>query len=215
MKFGKRYSKVTVFMAMIHGVLIGVAAVAVIGLLLVGAKGKDDGKTSGKEVLTSGPAPVENSAKPDEEPLQLFAKQHGAFSSSESATLFIAEDPTLAKAAVIKADNKYLVWTAIGLTEGEIDSNATEGTYRKTFRADTSACGAIGAGKLRGVLTQTEMAKINFSAETKAEGEDDDKAKEFYKNITAITAFTKDLRIVRLHLLSHYSHTESCVKITF
>ena len=89
-------------MAMLHGVLIGVAAVVVIGLLLVGTKGKDDGKTSGKELPTSGPAPVENSAKPDEEPLQLFAKQHGAFSSSESATLFIAEDPTLVESGCHK-----------------------------------------------------------------------------------------------------------------
>lgn len=215
MKFGKRYSKGTVFMAMIHGVLIGVAAVAVIGLLLMGTKGEDDGKTSGKELPTSGPAAVENSAKPDEEPLQLFAKQHGAFSSSESATLFIAEDPTLSKAAVIKVDDKYLVWTAVGLAENEINSSESEGTYRKTFRADTSSCGAIGAGKLREVLMQTEMAKINYSDENKKEGKDDDKAKGFYKNITAITAFTKDLRIVRLHLLSHYSHTENCVKITF
>ena len=170
MKFGKRYSKVTVFMAMLHGVLIGVAAVAVIGLLLIGTKGKDDGNTSGEEVLTSGPAPVENRRQPDEKPLQLFAKQHGAFSSSESATLFIAEDPTLSKAAIIKADDKYLVWTAVGLTESEIDSNVSEGTYRKTFMADTSACGAIGAGKLREVLTQTEIAKIKNLEENKKKG---------------------------------------------
>ncbi|MBO0601324.1 hypothetical protein I2483_06595 [Sporosarcina sp. E16_3] len=215
MKFGKRYSKGTVIMAMLHGVLIGVAAVAVIGLLLMGTKGEDDRKTSGKEIPTAGPAAVENSAKPDEEPLQLFAKQHGAFSSSESATLFIAEDPTLSKAAVIKAGDKYLVWTAVGLTENEINSSESEGTYRKTFRADTSSCGAIGAGKLREVLKQTEIAKINYSDETKKEGKDDDKTKGFYKNIAAITVFTKDLRIVRLHLLSHYSHTENCVKITF
>ena len=38
MKFGKRYSKGTVFMAMLHGVVIGVAAVAVIGLLLMGQR---------------------------------------------------------------------------------------------------------------------------------------------------------------------------------
>jgi len=215
MKFGKRYSKGTVIMAMLHGVLIGVAAVAVVGLLLAGTKGKDVVETSGKELAASGPPPVENSAKPAEEPLQLFAKQHGAFSSRESATLFIAEDPSLLKAAVIKAADKYLVWSAVGLTENEIDSSASEGTYRKTFRADTSSCGAIGAGKLREVLTQTEMTEINYSDEEKKEGEDDDKTKGFYKNITTITAFTKDLRIVRLHLLSHYSHTENCVKITF
>ena len=183
---------------------------------LCGTKGKDDSNASGqRDYLHRVQQPVENSAKPDEEPLQLFAKQHGAFSSSESATLFIAEDPTLSKAAVIQAGDKYLVWTAVGLTENEIDSSESEGTYRKTFRADTSSCGAIGAGKLREVLTQTEIAKINYLDENKKEGKDDDKTKGFYKNIAAITAFTKDLRIVRLHLLSHYSHTENCVKITF
>ncbi len=64
-------------------------------------------------------------------------------------------------------------------------------------------------------FTQTEIAKINYLDENKKEGKDDDKTKGFYKNITTITAFTKDLRIVRSHLLSHYSHTENCVKITF
>lgn len=215
MKFGKRYSKVTVFMAMLHGVLIGVAAVAVIGLLLVATKGKDNANTSVKELPASGPAPVENSAQPDELPLQLFAKQHGVFSSAESAALFIAEDPSLAKAAVIQSNDKYFVWTAVGLMEGEIDSSESEGTYRKTFMADTSACGAIGAGKLRDALTQTEIAKINYLDEGQKAGNEDEKTKEFNKNITTITAFTKDLRIIRLRLLSHYSHTENCVKIKF
>ncbi|KAA0965353.1 hypothetical protein FQ087_03325 [Sporosarcina sp. ANT_H38] len=215
MKFGKRYSKITVFMAMLHGVLIGVAAVAVIGLILGGTTGKDEGNISGKELPASGPAPVENSAKPDEEPLALFAKQHGAFSSSESATLFIAEDPTLSKAAVIKVDDKFLVWTAVGLLESEIDASSTEGTYRKAFMADTLSCGAIGAGKLREVLSQTEMSKINYLEENQKEAKVDEKSKAFYKNVAAITTFTKDIRIVRLLLLSHYSHTESCVKVAF
>ncbi len=63
------------------------------------------------------------------------------------------------------------------------------------------SCGAIGAGKLREVLTQTEIAEINNLDENKKEGKEEEKTKGFYKNITAITAFTKDLRIVRLHLL--------------
>ena len=98
--------------------------------------------------------------------MQLFAKQHGAFSSAESAALFIAEDPSLAKAAVIQAGDNYFVWTAIGLTADEIETSDSEGTYRKTFTANTSACGAIGAGKLREVLTETEIAKIKNLEET-------------------------------------------------
>ena len=215
MKFGKRYSKVTIFMAMIHGVLIGVVAVAVIGLLLYGTRGKDVSNAPEKEVPASGPPPVENSAPSSEKPLHLFAKQHGAFSSAESAALFIAEDPALSKAVVIKGSDNYYVWTAVGLTEDEIDSNAAEGTFKKAFTAETSACGAIGAGKLREVLTQTEMAKIKNLDEGQGEGKEDAKTKDFYKNITAITTFTNDLRIMRLHLLSEYTQANKCVKITF
>ena len=215
MKFGKRYSKVTIFMAMIHGVLIGVAAVAVIGLLLFGTKGNDVSDAPEKGVPASGPAPVENSTPSSEKPLHLFAKQHGAFSSAESAALFIAEDPTLSKAAVIKGSDTYFVWTAVGLTEDEIQSNASEGTFKKAFTAETSACGAIGAGKLHEVLTQTEMAQIKNLDEGKGDENQDVKTKNFYKNLTAITTFTNDLRIMRLHLLSEYTRAEKCVKITF
>ena len=215
MKFGKRYSKVTIFMAMIHGVLIGVVAVAVIGLLLMGTKGKDVSNALEKEVPTTGPAPVENSASPSEKPLQLFAKQHGAFSSAESANLFMAEDPALSKAVVIKGSDTFFVWTAVGLTEDEIDSNAAEGTFKKAFTAETSSCGAIGAGKLREVLTQTEMAKIKKLEEGQGAGNQDTKTKGFYKNIATITTFTNDLRIMRLHLLSEYTQANKCVKITF
>lgn len=202
-------------MAMIHGVLIGVVAVAVIGLLLMGTKGKDVSNALEKEVPASGPPPVEDSAAPSEKPLQLFAKQHGAFSSAESANLFMAEDPALSKAVVIKGGDTFFVWTAVGLTEEEIDSNAAEGTFKKAFTAETSACGAIGAGKLREVLTQTEMAKIKNLEKGQGDGNQDTKTKDFYKNITAITTFTDDLRIMRLHLLSEYTQANKCIKITF
>ncbi len=217
MKFGKRYSNVTVFMAMLHGVLIGVAAVVVIGLALFMLKGKDnaDADTGDKEITTSGPPPVETPAPTAEKPLQLFAKQHGVFSTSESAALFIEEDPSLAKAAVIQAGDKYFVWSAVGLVEGEIEITDTVGTYRKAFSADTSACGAVGAGKLREVLAETEIAKIKSLIEGQSEGTEGEKVKGFQKNITNITAFTQDLQIIRLRLLSHYSYTDKCAKFTF
>ena len=49
MKFGRRYSNVTVLMAMLHGVLIGVAGVAVIGLLLMVMNGKDGPAANGED----------------------------------------------------------------------------------------------------------------------------------------------------------------------
>ncbi|MFJ7933529.1 hypothetical protein [Sporosarcina sp. NPDC096371] len=215
MKFGKRYSNATVFMAMLQGILIGVAAVVVIGLVLIVTKGKGDINASGEEVPTTGPPAAETPTSAPENALPLFAKQHGVFSTAESAAQFIAEDSSLAKAAVIQAGENYFVWSAVGLTESEIETNGNEGTYRKAFSVDASACGAIGAGKLREVLAETEIDKIKkLIAEQKSGGEEGE-VKDFHKNMTAITAFTSDLRIIRLQLLSYYSSAKNCAKFTF
>ena len=45
MKFGKRYSNITVFMAMLQGVVIGIAAIAVIGFVLASAEGKESNRS--------------------------------------------------------------------------------------------------------------------------------------------------------------------------
>ena len=215
MKFGKRYSKVTVLMAMIHGVIIGIAGVALIGLLLMGMKGKEEPTAGGEEVPTSGPAAVEDPTPADGRSLRLFAKQHGVFTATDSAAQFIAEDAALAKAAIVQVNDKYYVWTAIALKENDLDVSESEGTFRKAFNANTEACGASGAGKLWEALNGKEIAEIkNLASEVNGVNEEE-KSKDFVKNITAITAFTDDLRIAKLLLLSHYSSTNKCVKITF
>ncbi len=216
MKFGKRYSKASVFMAMLHGVALGVAAVVFIGIVLFMTKGKGEPSASVEEVPTTGPPPIETPAETGgEKPLPLFAKQHGAFSTAEAATLFIAEDPSLAKAAVIHAGDNYFVWSAVGVTAAEIETSDYEGTYRKTFSANTSACGAVGAGKLRGVLAETEIGQIKNLEAPQNGANDAEKTEDFYKNITVVTAFTTDMRIVRLKLLEYYSSTNNCVKFAF
>lgn len=216
MKFGKRYSKATVFMAMLHGVVIGVAAVVFIGLVLFMTKGKGEPSASVQGVPTTGPAPIETSAETaGEKPLPLFAKQHGAFTTAEAATLFIAEDPSLAKATVIHAGDNYFVWSAVGLTADEIETSDYEGTYRKNFSVNTSTCGAIGAGKLREVLAETEIGQIKNLEAPQNGVKDAEGMQEFYKIMTVVTAFTTDMRIIRLKLLDHYSSTNNCVKFTF
>lgn len=205
-------------MAMVHGVIIGVAAVALIGFILAGTNDKllaaksEDGIEN--EIPASGPPAVETTQPPisaDTQSLQLYARQHGVFSDLSSAKVLVASDPLLMTAAVVNVGNQYYIWSAIGLSEAEIMNSEQEGTYRKAFVADTSSCQAVGAGKLVDVLTSTESAKIKIST-----SENDDKnVMEFNQNIANITAFTDDMRIIRLHLISHYSYTENCVKITF
>lgn len=213
MKFGKRYSKVTVFMAMLHGVIIGVAAVAVIGFILVGTGGKNTVDKVVEEIPASGPASTEagGTKANGAEPLKLFAKQHGMFTTPAAAAKFMTEDPSLATAAIIQSGEQYFVWSAVGLTEAEISEGDEEGTFSKKFVADASMCEVVNAKKLQSVFAATELAKIKSSDSEKG----DEKTEDLERNIASITAFTDDLRVIRLHLLSHYSYTKDCVKISF
>lgn len=213
MKFGKRYTRKTVFMAMINGVLIGIAAIALIGIIIYGANGNKALNSADKEVPATGPPP-EAAVTPSDVPvdaLKLFAVQHGAFSSSASAATFIAADPFLSTAAIIKVGDQYFVWSAVGLTEAEIAASDSEETFEKQFNANPAACEVVGAKMLREVLATDDLAKIK-SLETENDG---DEVAEFNRHIVDITSFTSDLKVIRLHLLAHYSTTVGCIEITF
>ena len=213
MKFGKKYSNITVFMAMFQGVIIGVAAIAVIGFILAGAEGKRAIDKIEEEIPASGPESTNTETSPAEkvELLNLFARQHGVFTTPASAATFIAADPSLATAAIIQSDGQYFVWSAVGLTEEEIMNSEQADTYKKAFSVNTSACEIIGTEKFREVLQAKKIEEIKISENEK----NDDKMNEFNRHLSTITAFTEDLKVVRLHLLSQYSYSKDCVKISF
>ncbi|MDW0112380.1 hypothetical protein QT711_04230 [Sporosarcina saromensis] len=222
MNFKKKYSKMTVLAAMIHGVVIGIAAVAIVGFVIVGTSGIGKEQAVEKGVATQPEkkgeeekTPVSGDVVPTGDPLKMVAKQHGVFSSADAAKEFIATDAALAKAAVIEADGQFFVWSAIGLAEDELIVSEAEGTFRKPFYAETSACSAIGAGKLTKALSETDLAQIKILT-TSGEGESDEKGvADFRKNLVAVTAFTSDLQVIRLQLLAHYTHKDGCAKISF
>ncbi|WP_301242690.1 hypothetical protein [Sporosarcina highlanderae] len=221
MNFRKKYSKVTVAAAMLHGVIIGIAAVALVGFIIVGTNGKGKEKAVENEVVTNKPqetvetTPTSGPAISNETPLKLYAKQHGVFSSAESAGQLIADDPSLGKATILEVGGQYYVWSAVGIIEEEIEVSEFEGTFRKPFFVNTNTCNTVGAGKLRKALSETELSQIKTLTST-SEGENEDpKVAEFRKHIVAVTAFTNDLRVIRLKLLAHYSHNDGCVDINF
>lgn len=213
MNFGKKYSNITVIMAMLHGVIIGVAAIAVIGFILANGDDKKSVAKIDEEIPASGPQATENEKEPIENatPLTLYAKQHGVFTTSASAATFMAADPSLATAAIIQANGQYFVWSAVGMTESEIMTSTSGESFAKTFTVNASSCQAIGAEKFQEVLKSDTVEKIKLSMGQ----ENEEKTKEFNKQIAAITAFTNDLSVIRLHLLSQYSYSEDCVKISF
>ena len=223
MNFKKKYSKVTVAAAMLHGVLIGIAAVAIVGFIIVGTSGIGKEKATEQNTVATDP-PTEGSIttptsgpaiSTDDAPLKLFAKQHGVFTTAQSAQEFISQDVSLAKAATLEIGGQFYVWSAVGVKEDEIEVSEYEMTFRKPFFAETSSCTSDGAGKLRSALSETELSKIKTLTSVGEEEADDEKLAEFRKNILGVTTFTSDLRVIRLHLLSHYSHKGGCAKISF
>lgn len=128
-----------------------------------------------------------------------------------SAATFIAEDPSLSTAAIIQSDGQYFVWSAVGLSEVEIEGILEEGTYKKEFSINPTSCDMVHTTNLWEVLEADDIAKIKQLASKN----DDEKAKELARHIDTITAFTNDLKVIRLHLLSKYANTNDCVKISF
>lgn len=201
-------------MAMLHGIILGIAAIAIVGFILIGTNGKDKTKSDEAEVPAAGPASVEKEpAVPTNEvdSIQLFAKQHGAFSSADAAATFIASEPSLSTSAIIHADNQYFVWSAVGLSEIEITSNLDGDSFKKAFTANTSSCEVVSGEKIRDVLVAQNLNEIQILDNEK----EDEKTAEFNRNITSITSFSKDLQVIRLHILAHYSHKVDCIKISF
>jgi hypothetical protein len=217
MNFGRNFKKGTYVMAIIQGIIIGIAAVAVVGFIIVGANEKLGSEPKKTEIPTTGPAASKDEKPVDSQfvPLKLFARQHGVFSSAESAATFQAADPSLASAAIIQGDGdskgKYYIWSSLGLSDAEIMDGDSEETFRKEVTAHVGSCQAVGAKLLRDSLVADTVAKIKV-LETENEGE---KVSVFNEQLTAITAFTDDIRVVRLHLLAHYASKQDCLKIDF
>lgn len=214
MKFGKKYSNFTVLMAMLHGVVIGVVALVIVGVFLMGAEGKRPIDKIENEIPASGPEQNEENEAGDEvasDAVTFYAKQHGAFTTSEAAATFIEENPSLSTAAVMQVKDQYFVWSAVGRTEAEIEAILEEGTYKKAFSASSASCETVKTDQLWQILNLNEPSKIKNSI-AENEGE---KEQVLTKKIDAITAFTNDMKVIRLHLISSFSNETGCVKISF
>lgn len=213
MKFGKRYSHMTVFMAMIHGIVIGILAIIVVGLVFVGAEGKRPVDDIEKEIPTAGPEKSEkeqSNGQTGVEPVTLYAKQHGAFTNSASAATFIADDSSLSTAAIVQGDNQFFVWSAVGRTEPEIEGILDGQTYKKTFTVEALKC-EQDIQQVWDIFQSDDLSKIKNSISEK----DGKEAEDLMKKMEAITAFTDDLKVIRLHLLAKYVNDDDCMKISF
>lgn len=227
MKLRKKYSKSAVTMAMLHGVLMGIAGVLIFGFLLnvsnrmeVKSDEPETGITVSGPVTNEDPENVENptndgdpsgSDNPGLPAFQFYALQHGVFTSEASAKEFISTDPALQKAAIIPAAGQYFIWSEIGVTEDEVKKEVKTGdTFVKSFRLSGSGC-TKGDIRVPELLKETDLQKLNFDDSVNS----DELPAQWRENIAAVTAFSKDMKIVRAQLLAHYTLKNECLKIEF
>ncbi|GKV68784.1 hypothetical protein NCCP2716_12820 [Sporosarcina sp. NCCP-2716] len=225
MNFKKRYSKLTIMLALGQGVLLGIIAVAVVGFILMKTEKPDAAATADPEVPASGPAASENGASgeggktAEEKPalgaaVTMYARQHGVFSSKESAASFVTEEQVPA-AAVVKADSQFYVWSALGLTEQDADPAGAEGSFRKTVSVTPLAC-TNGEGQLvQAVMQAKKISEIQDLINQRKQSADRGKKDPFVEQMTAITAFTDNMSVIRMHVIAHYAETGDCVKLQF
>lgn len=224
MNFKKRYSKLTIMLALGQGVLLGIIAVAVVGFILMKTEKPDAAATADPDVPASGPAATDKGAsagsESDEEKpalgaaVTMYALQHGVFSSKESAASFVTEEQVPA-AAVVKADSQFYVWSALGLTEQDADPTRAEGAFRKTVSVTPLACKG-GEGQLvQAVLQAKKISDIQDLISQRKQSADSGKKDPFVEQMTAITAFTDDLNIIRMHVVAYYAEKGDCVKLQF
>ncbi|AXH99310.1 hypothetical protein DV702_05885 [Sporosarcina sp. PTS2304] len=208
MHFRKRYSRNIIVRAMVQGVAIGLAAVFVIGLTIFTTGEK--GANSTKKVATSGPNAEEEQAA-DGEAVTMFVKQYGVFSAKEAATDFVATDPSLAKTVIFPVNGQFYVWGATWVKESHVVLNETEDAFKKKIRVVDGTCKQANREEVKKALLADDLSKIELSVG----GGEKKKGTDLQKKMTAITAFTKDSSIARLHLLGYYSNEDPCFKIQF
>lgn len=214
MKFGKKYSRFTVILALLHGVLIGVIAlVLVVVIFTVTGKEAKQGVEAPKEIPTMAetpeekPDPVENTS----DSLTLFANQYGAFTTLQGAETFIASDSSLKTAAIVEGEGQFHVWSHIATSQNRLQNVKSEESFIKTFTVSEGKCDAFTKSKLWEILASDQLLKLELLDAEKTE----ETAQQFIEKYEAITAFTDDLAVLKLHLIAHYSKENGCVIISF
>lgn len=226
MKLRKKYSKSAVIMAMLHGVLMGVAGVLIFGFLLNVSNRLEVKSENTDSVTVNGPVakgdtekgtdkPKDDDPKdsdsPDQPSVQFYAVQHGVFTSEAAAKEFMSTDPALQTAAIIPAGDQFFIWSKVGTSEEELKNEPKTGdSFLKGFRLSGSGC-SKGDQRVPELLKETELQKLIFDESVSG----DTIPSQWRENIAAVTAFSKDMGIVRAQLLAHYALKTNCLKIEF
>lgn len=145
--------------------------------------------------------PVSTQAR---DPVELYATQHGAFSSLEAAQSFQKEYPSLNMSIIFNDGQTYYIWSALNVTKTATETTPT--SFSKRIVLNSSSCTEEVLADLPSVLRDEKELKKLF--------EDDKLPADLQKTLQGILALTEDLSVVRLLLFEHYNQNNSCIAVS-
>ena len=144
--------------------------------------------------------PVSTQAR---EPVELYATQHGAFSSLEAAQSFQKQYPSLNLSIIYQVGQKYYIWSALHVTKTAVDTTPT--SFSKRLVLDSNSCTDDNVAKIPTVLRDDKELKKLF--------EDQTLPADLQTTLQGVTALANDNAVMRLFLFEYYSEKNSCLVV--
>lgn len=191
-----------IFRAAALGMLIGLAGVGAFALFLITAKDSaETPEATEKEKVETNAAP--------QQVVRFYASQHGAFTTFDSASAFLAQNPTLNKAAVIQVADTFYVWSKVTLAK--MTEKTVPTSFSKSFQFSSNGCSKSAIADIPLFLQDENKLKNNFQA-TSA---DNQLPEEWTSFIKGIAGLSNDVNVLRLHALAQFYGENDCLKIQF
>lgn len=190
----------SIFQAMLIGSLTGLVGVGIfIMILQLPAEEVSDEVVPTTQIV-------------NEEPItqSFYALQYGVFTTFEGAAQFLSTYPTLNKAAIIKVDESYYIWSQLDREKIDGATVTTPQSFYKHVTV-TSACQKPIENQIPSLLKDEKW----LNGQALAEGDKQELPEEWLEQIAEIQKLSSNVGVVRLHLLINYYESLNCLKVTF
>lgn len=190
----------SIFQAMLIGSLTGLVGVGIfIMILQLPAEEVSDEVVPTTQIV-------------NEEPItqSFYALQYGVFTTFEGAAQFLSTYPTLNKAAIIKVDESYYIWSQLDREKIDGATVTTPQSFYKHVTV-TSACQKTIENQIPSLLKDEKW----LNGQALAEGDKQELPEEWLEQIAEIQKLSSNVGVVRLHLLINYYESLNCLKVTF
>lgn len=201
--------KKEIIRASLFGLCTGIIGVLIF-VILLNSVGKNSNQKSDEQLSVSIDTTSQNTKLKEGTFEQFFALQHGVFSSFQAASDYIATNEKLNVSAIFEINQQYYVWSSIATTKEDLPNIDESTSFTKPFKLSGASCKKSEIQNLPTILKNNDE---KFYFEGKIENY---KLPSDWVSInSALSSLSRDIPVIRMHLLAHYYSKNNCLKINF